>query len=69
MRSPIVAALCVVPLMFSSALGCSRNDDVDADAATDAGATDTSVPSEVRDACGCTTYPVTGRRLPALVSR
>ena len=51
MRSPFVAAMCVVPLMLISAVGCSGNGAVDADAATDAGAADTSVPSAVMYGC------------------
>ena len=51
MRSPFIAAFCLVPLILGGTVGCSGNDGVDADAATDAGAADTSVPSKVKYGC------------------
>ena len=51
MRSALIAALCVVPLMLGGVVGCSGSNDAHADAATDDGAADTSVPGQVMYGC------------------
>jgi hypothetical protein len=51
MRSPFIAAACLVPLLLGGAVACSGNDAVSADAATDAAGADTNVPSGVKYGC------------------